>query len=297
MSHLCLLLLLAGQVAAAPDGLRVRQHPPFLRVTRGGAATLSCHFHAGSLKFGVQWFRLQSEKRIIPQSPRMSVVEKEHASSLVIAEAALGDSGWYYCEVNVLQRDPECGNGTELLVWAPPSAPKIYLQIPPEPLTGEWALFCLTGGFHPSQLTLTWTSQRAAANIDHLSVSTCTLPALSLVGNASAHPDGGALLSSDWSLNSVPTSRSRCFQVTDNHSREAYLLSVIVLPHRGSLGAGINFTCAVQDHPAMTAVMAASFTWDASPNELIVHLNVLKMCLLSAMTVVFLFEAVKHFSA
>lgn len=29
---------------------------------------------------------------------------------------------------------------------------------------------------------------------------------------------------------------------------------------------------------------------DASPNELIIHLNILKMCLLSAMTVVFLLE-------
>ncbi|XP_037308695.2 signal-regulatory protein beta-1-like isoform X2 [Pungitius pungitius] len=290
MSHLCLLLLLAGQVAAAPDGLRVRQQPPSLRVTRGDTATLSCHFKVEALRFGVQWFRLQGGRRLVPGPPRTSVAEKENASSLVIAEVALEDSGWYYCEVNVLQRDPECGNGTELLVWAPPSAPKIYLQIPPEPPSGEWALVCLTGGFHPSQLTLTWTSRGAAGNTESPSVSNCTLPALSLGGNASAQLDGGAPLSPDWSVN------SRCFQVTDNHTREAFLLSVIVLPRRGSLEAGITFTCAVQDHPAMTALMAASFTWDASPNELIVHLNILKMCLLSAMTVFFLFEAVKHFS-
>uniref|UniRef100_A0A8C3G3Y5 Ig-like domain-containing protein n=1 Tax=Cyclopterus lumpus TaxID=8103 RepID=A0A8C3G3Y5_CYCLU len=116
--HLCLLLLLAGQLSlaltATPEGLRVRQHPPSLNVMRGETATLSCHFKVESLKYGVQWFRLKSGKQPLPKSHRRSVVEKNQTSSLVMAEVALEDAGWYYCEVNVLQRDPECGNGTEL---------------------------------------------------------------------------------------------------------------------------------------------------------------------------------------
>ncbi|KAK9514164.1 hypothetical protein VZT92_027651 [Zoarces viviparus] len=298
MPRLCLLLLLAGQVpalTAIPEGLRVTQHPPSLSVMRGESATLSCHFKVESLKYGVQWFKLKSEKQPIPKSPRTSFVEKNQTSSLVITAVALEDAGWYYCEVNVLQRDPECGNGTELVVLAPPSAPKIYLQIPPDPQTGQWALVCLTGGFHPSELTLTWTYQSAAANIDHLSVTNCTLPAFNPDGNLSEHLAIGAPLSSDWLVDSMPTSHSKCFQVMDNHSREVYLFSVFGLPQKESLETGITFTCGVQDHPAMTTALTASFTWDASPNELIVHLNILKMCLLSAMTVVFLLEAVKHF--
>ncbi|TNN77213.1 Tyrosine-protein phosphatase non-receptor type substrate 1 [Liparis tanakae] len=282
---------LSPALTAAPEGLRVRQHPPSLSVMRGETATLSCHFQVESLKYGVQWFRMESGKRPVPKSRRRAVVEENQTSSLVVSEATLEDAGWYYCEVNVLQRDPECGGGTELVVLAPPSAPKIYLQIPPDPQTGHWALFCLTGGFHPNELTLTWTYQSAAGNIDHLSITNCTLPVLNPHGNLSERLADRALLSSDWLVNSMPTSRSRCFQVMDNHSGDVYLFSVVVLPQKDSLAAGITFTCGVQDHPAMTTALTASFTWDASPNELLGHLNVLKMCLLSALTAVFLLEA------
>ncbi|XP_042346716.1 uncharacterized protein LOC121946280 [Plectropomus leopardus] len=238
---------------------------------------------------------MKLDKQLIPKSSRQSVVEKNQTSSLVISEVTLEDSGWYYCEVNVLQKDPEWGNGTELVVLAPPSTPKIYLQIPSDPQTGQWALFCLTGGFHPSELTLTWTYQSTAANIDHLSVSNCTLPAVNPHGYLSEQPADRALLSSDWLVDSKLPNHPKCFQVMDSHSQKAYLFSVFFLPQKESLETGITFTCGVQDHPAITTALTASFTWDASPNELIVYLNILKMCFLSAMTAIFLLEAVKHY--
>uniref|UniRef100_A0A672I4M3 Ig-like domain-containing protein n=1 Tax=Salarias fasciatus TaxID=181472 RepID=A0A672I4M3_SALFA len=107
-------------LTATPEGLRVRQSPPSLSVMRGETATLSCHFKVQSLKYGVQWFRMKSEKQLIPKSSRHIVVEKNQISSLVIPRVTLEDSGWYYCEVNVLQKDPELGNGTELVVLAAP---------------------------------------------------------------------------------------------------------------------------------------------------------------------------------
>ncbi|XP_026229087.1 tyrosine-protein phosphatase non-receptor type substrate 1-like isoform X2 [Anabas testudineus] len=297
LPNLCLLLLLVGQVpalTATPEGLRVRQYPPSLSVMRGETASLSCHFKVESLKYGVQWFKIKPEKQIILKSPRHIVVEKNKTSSLMITEVALEDSGWYYCVVNVLQKDPEWGNGTELVVLAPPSPPKMYLRIPEDPQTGQWALLCLTGGFHPNKLNLVWTYQSTAADINHLSVTNCTLPALNSHGNLSEQPVDGALLSSDWLVNSMPVHQSKCFQVMDNHSREMFLFSVFILPLKQSLDTGITFTCEVRDHPAITTALTSSFTWDASPNELIAHLNILKMCFLSAMTVVFLLE-VEHF--
>ncbi|XP_023280600.1 uncharacterized protein LOC111668724 [Seriola lalandi dorsalis] len=236
---------------------------------------------------------MKPEQQLIPKSSRHIFVEKNQTSSLVITQVAPEDSGRYYCEVNVLQKDPEKGNGTELVVLAPPTAPKIYLQIPPDPQTGQWALLCLTGGFYPSELTLTWTYQSTAADIDHLSVINCTLPAVKPHGNLSEHVADGALLSSDWFMDSTPPRRPKCFQLMDNHSQEVYLFSVFFLPFKQSLDTGITFTCGVQDHPAMTTALNASFTWDASPNELMAHLNIIKMCFLSAVTVVFLLEAVK----
>lgn len=103
-------------LTATPEGLRVRQYPPSLSVMRGETASLSCHFKVESLKYGVQWFKIKPEKQIILKSPRHIVVEKNKTSSLMITEVALEDSGWYYCVVNVLQKDPEWGNGTELVV-------------------------------------------------------------------------------------------------------------------------------------------------------------------------------------
>ncbi|GAA6220429.1 tyrosine-protein phosphatase non-receptor type substrate 1-like isoform X1 [Lates japonicus] len=288
-------MALSLALTATPEGLGVRQYPPSLSVMRGETATLSCHFKVESLKYGVQWFKMKPEKQLILKSSRHSFEEENQTSSLVITGVAPEDSGRYYCEVNVLQMDPERGNGTELVVSAPPSAPKIYLQIPPDPQTGQWALLCLTGGFHPSKLTLTWTSRSTAADIDHLSVTNCTLPAVNPHSNLSEHLADGALLSSDWLVHYMPPHQPKCFQLMDNHSQEVYLFSVFFLPLKQSLDKGITFTCAVQDHPAMTTALTASFTWDASPNELMVHLNILKMCFLSAVTVVFLLEAVKHF--
>lgn len=144
---------------------------------------------------------------------------------------------------------------------APPSVPKIYLQIPSDPQTGQWALLCFTGGFHPSELTLTLTYQGAASDIDHLSVTNCTLPAISSHGNLSEYWADGALLFSDWLVNSMPLRQPKCVQMMDNHSREVYLFSVFLLPLKQSLDTGITFTCGVQDHPAMSMALTASFTW------------------------------------
>lgn len=108
------LMALSLALTATPEGLRVRQHPPSLSVMRGETATLSCHFKVESLKYGVQWFK--SEQQLISNSSRQIVVAKNQTSSLVITNTTIQDSGWYYCEVNVLKKDPEWGNGTKLVV-------------------------------------------------------------------------------------------------------------------------------------------------------------------------------------
>lgn len=150
------------------------------------------------------------------------------------------------------------------LLSAPPSPPKIYLRIPQDPKTGRWALLCLTWGFHPNKLNLIWTYQSTAAKINHLSVTNCTLPALTFHSNLSEHQGDGALLSSDWLVNSMPAQQSKCFQVMDNHSHEVFLFSVFFLPPKQSLDTGVTFTCEVRDHPAITTALTASFTWGKS---------------------------------
>lgn len=150
---------------------------------------------------------------------------------------------------------------TRISSLAPPSPPKIYLRIPQDPQTDQWALLCLTWGFHPNKVNLIWTYQSTTADINHPSVTNCTLPVLTSHGNLSEHQGDGALLSSDWLVNSMPTQQSKCFQVMDNHSREVFLFSVFFLPSKQSLDTGITFTCEVRDHPAITTALNASFTW------------------------------------
>lgn len=109
-------MALSLALTATPEGLGVRQNPPALTVMRGETAKLFCHFKVESLKYGVQWFKMKPGKQLIPKSSRHIVVEENQTSSLEILEVALEDSGWYFCEVNVLQRDPVMGEGTELSV-------------------------------------------------------------------------------------------------------------------------------------------------------------------------------------
>lgn len=104
------LMALSLALTATPEGLRVRQHPPSLSVMRGETATLSCHFKVESLKYGVQWFK--SEQQLISNSSRQIVVAKNQTSSLVITNTTIQDSGWYYCEVNVLK------NGATAPSWS-----------------------------------------------------------------------------------------------------------------------------------------------------------------------------------
>ena len=52
-----------------------------------------------------------------------------------------------------------------------------------------------------------------------------------------------------------------CFQLTDKHSQEVYLVSVLSLPPKGSLGAGVTYVCSVHGHPALNATLTAAFTW------------------------------------
>lgn len=144
---------------------------------------------------------------------------------------------------------------------APPSAPRIYLQIPADQESGPWALYCFTGGFHPSNLTITWTYLSAAADIDHLSATNCALPAIDHRRNLSGRHADGTLLASDWSVNSMPPNQSQCFQMTDAASRDVFLFSVVYLAERKSLHTGITFRCEVHGHPAITSPLNASFTW------------------------------------
>lgn len=132
-------MALSLALTATPEGLRVRQYPPSLSVMRGETATLSCHFEVESLKYGVQWFKMKSEKQLIAKSARQSVVEKNSTSSLVITEVTPEDSGWYYCEVNVLQKEPEWGNGTELVVLGERQMFVLQKFMP--------GLYCLVGNY------------------------------------------------------------------------------------------------------------------------------------------------------
>lgn len=83
---------------------------------RGETATLSRHFEVESPKSGLQWFRMKSEKELIPKSSREILTEENQTSYLVITQVALEDSGWYYRQANVLQEDPEWGDGEELII-------------------------------------------------------------------------------------------------------------------------------------------------------------------------------------
>lgn len=137
-----------------------------------------------------------------------------------------------------------------LPLLAPPSVPQLLLQVPSDLQTDQWALLCVTGGFHPHHLTLTWTHQSGKDSPHHFVGSNCTL-----------HP---AYINQSHSLIpkiSTPNWMGECLQVTDSSRKEVHVISVLSLPLRGSVDAGISYTCSVQDHPALDSPLSASFSW------------------------------------
>lgn len=60
---------------------------------------------------------------------------------------------------------------------------------------------------------------------------------------------------------STPNWMGECLQVTDSSRKEVHVISVLSLPLRGSVDAGISYTCSVQDHPALDSPLSASFSW------------------------------------
>ncbi|CAB1333514.1 unnamed protein product, partial [Coregonus sp. 'balchen'] len=218
------------------EGLKVRQWPPSFTVMRGQSANLYCRFEATS--YGVDWFKMEGAEKVpIPDSAGQT--------SLVITEVSVEDAGVYYCEVNVLHRDPERGNGTKLIV-------------PSDPQTDQWALLCVTGGFHPHHLTLTWTHQGGEDSPHRFVGSNCTIQI------NQSHSLIPKLSTPNW--------MGECFQVTDSSRKEVYVISVLSLPPRGSVDAGVSYTCSVHwTHPCLPP----------SPG------NILKICVLCGVTVVF----------
>ncbi|KAL0984778.1 hypothetical protein UPYG_G00146790 [Umbra pygmaea] len=276
IQYLCALLLISSSLPAllwmvTAEGLKVSQWPPSLTVVRGQSANMSCQFEATS--YGVDWFKRDGVKKVrIPNSAGQT--------SLVITEVCTEDAGVYYCEVNVLHRDPELGNGTELIVLVPPSTPQLLLQVPSENPTGQWALLCVTGGFHPKHLTLTWIGKNAEDSSHHFVGHSCTLhPALPQVDQSLGQ--SGAKIS-------IPIWREDCFQLTNSsrNGTSVYLVSVLYLPPRLSVKSRVTYTCSVQNHPALDSALTASFSWDAAPNEVIGCLNILKICVLCGIALV-----------
>ncbi|KAK7877350.1 hypothetical protein WMY93_031938 [Mugilogobius chulae] len=154
---------------------------------------------------------------------------------------------------------------------APPSAPRLYLQTPADPRVDHFSLVCVTFGFYPSDLSLYWTNQSAASPIDQLSINNCSLTTAASDQTQSPH----------------------CVRLVDEKTRQVYLMSVLRLQDRQRLEAAVTYVCVVEGHPDMTEPLSAAYVWEAPPNVMIGALNVLKMCLLSAVTAVFSLEAVK----
>ncbi|KAM9309550.1 igLON family member 5 isoform 1-T2 [Pholidichthys leucotaenia] len=278
---------------APPDQRKVKvtvNYPPMITDIKnmpahlGKTAILRCEAMAVP-PASFEWYR--DDHRPVESDNTLRIKNEKTRSLLLFTNVTEKHFGNYTCFAS----NRLGASNASMLLFTPPAPPKIYLEASPEPQSGQWVLLCLTGEFHPRRITLSWTYQSADTDIDHLSVSNCTLPSSNL-------PDVQAIeapLSPIWLVNSSPLHQSKCLQVVDSHSREVYLFSVVFLPKKQSLKTGITFTCGVYDHPALTDALTASFTWDAPANELIVYLNILKMCFLSAMTAVFLLEAVKYF--
>lgn len=148
-----------------------------------------------------------------------------------------------------------------LVSLAPPSAPQLFLQVPPNPLMGKWHLMCVTKGFYPAQLTLRWTWRSTAAGGAPASVS-CTLkPDNEESSKVQTHAESTES-SSSHANNTVNLHPHTCLSgPSAGPSPETQLTSMLSLPSRKPVSADIRFTCTVEDHPASESILSAFYDW------------------------------------
>ncbi|XP_035290044.1 signal-regulatory protein beta-1-like [Anguilla anguilla] len=311
VGYLCLLLWDIQPMAAMEmsGGATVSRHPPVVTATRGGSVVLPCLLPRGWIdrNYGVQWYRTPGPAgaRDEPRGrggeaaaisspalpPRFSLAE--HAASLRIAPVAAEDAGVYSCVAKTLGQSPYRGNGTELRVLAPPSVPHLFLQVPSDLWSGQWNLFCVTGGFHPNQVRLSWTQNGAESELQDCTPGSAdpgpvqtngsVRQNLTLEENDDSAPK--VWLPVSLVMEVKPRPHQQCIFVTDSSGRGPYLVSVLPL----SLGpaAGVTYTCTVRDHPALPTALSASLNWEPPSGDAIRCLNVIKICLLAGVALGF----------
>ncbi|KAK6469937.1 tapasin-related protein-like [Huso huso] len=252
---------------------------------RGDTVTLSCNFSVPgavadpSVKCAVQWSRagvrrgpglLDSDQAVLNlRPPRLSLAFPEPSlaygdASLVITDVGLEDAGIYYCSVTVFQRGTATGNGTSLLVYAPPSTPKVFLKISPAPTQESWSLVYSTRGFHPAEINVSWIRESS--------------PQSPVYNQPSERMD----------QTTVSNLVSESLVLYEESSQGWYLLSHLPVDPRTS--SGDVYTCTVQ-HVSLRQPLTASFHWDEFekifPLQLIGCLNVVKIILLCGLALLF----------
>ncbi|XP_041961833.1 tyrosine-protein phosphatase non-receptor type substrate 1-like [Alosa sapidissima] len=256
----------------------------------GQRVRLRCSIEHKDGNYGVPWSRSSSlqdtrnRRNITLPDPTHKFQRDQDKTSLVITAVEVEDSGFYYCQVKTLSGlDDEEGSGTQLMVHVPPSVPVVLLQVLPAQGSGQWSLLCVTGGFTPAPFSLHWTRTPTGGLTEPVGPDcswNANEPEVKRSDNISTHSPDRHVPLHLW------PSRGQCLRLPDGSVWFRQLVSVLQLPPRESQSDDVIYTCAVSGHPALTAALSTSFTWEARPDMIIGHLNVLKMAILSGMLLV-----------
>ncbi|XP_036414831.1 uncharacterized protein LOC118799204 isoform X1 [Colossoma macropomum] len=289
MVPVLVLLWRVDKAAVAVKPIDAAASPAQQTVKSGERVVLPCPVKVEAKNFAVSWSKEsqngeKTELKLSDQSSRVRLAEDK--VSLVISAVTVGDAGHYNCRVGLPQMDEMVGS-IQLNILASPSAPQLFLQVPPNPALENWHLLCVTKGFYPAHLTLRWTWRSKAAKATPVSAS-CTLkPANQENSKLQAYADITQTVSSHAN-STVYLQPHFCVSGPDGLGPETQLTSVLSLPSRTSVSADVKFTCTVEDHPALDAILSASFDWEAAPNEVMGCLNIVKMVILSGICVLFI---------
>ncbi|XP_015191981.2 tapasin-related protein-like [Lepisosteus oculatus] len=290
------------------QALTVLQSLREIKENRGGTVILPCSFEDPdgkadpSTKCAVQWYKAKhgqslSESTQVPLRTRHALAQPEPSlthreASLVITNLTLEDAGMYYCTVNVWQRGNGTGAGTELHIHSPPSAPKLFLQMPSNPATEKWSLVCQTKGFHPSHIIVRWSRSwdlHGGVNENLGSSENSPVHTASLkkhMGDHSTFFENG--------IDEVHSTAVQTLHLFENSSKEDYVISHLQVAHPNMTGG--TYLCTIY-HVSLEAPLTAEFKWDLFeahlPFQATGCLNVFKICFLGGLFCIFFAAALK----
>eukprot|EP00062_Callorhinchus_milii_P018851 gi/632972918/ref/XP_007902894.1/ PREDICTED: uncharacterized protein LOC103185939 [Callorhinchus milii] len=135
--------------------IHVTQHPKHVAINRGENVKFSCAL-SFTTSLRIYWWKQGESEYLAGDHKKVFGLENTGSAFFKLLDAALQDSGIYYCTVVTQGNITVDGAGSHLTVCVPPIVLKLSSNAPQKDSSPFLTLLCETTAFYPENVTFTW---------------------------------------------------------------------------------------------------------------------------------------------